>query len=87
MSGGLGTIFAKRSVSLSKTYPILGVLLALLGVVISSSSSVIGNVSTTGIQANGGTSGLDLATALPLVSVALQVFAAIIANIICQCRS
>jgi len=78
MSGGLGTIFAKRSVSLSRTYPILGICLALLGVVLSSSSGVLGNLSTTGIPANEGAGSLDLATALPLVSVALQVFAAII---------
>lgn len=79
MSGGQGTIIAKRSISLSKTYPILGIFLALLGVLISSSSGVIGNLSTTGIPVNAtSTSGLNLTKALPLVSVALQVFAAII---------
>ena len=79
MSSDQGTIIAKRSVSLSKTYPLIGIFMALLGVVISSSSRVIGNLPTTGIPVNAaGTSGLDLTTALPLVSVALQVFAAII---------
>jgi hypothetical protein len=79
MSGGQGTIIAKRSVSLSKTYPVIGIFLALLGLVISSSAGVIGNIPTTTIPVNAtGTGGLDLAAALPLVSVALQVFAAII---------
>jgi hypothetical protein len=78
LTGGLGAIIAKRSVSLSKTYPILGIFLAFLGVVISSSSLVIGNLAKTAIPANApGTGSLDLTTALPFVSVAVQAFATI----------
>lgn len=80
MTGGQGVIFAKRSMSLSKTFLVIGIFLALLSVLISSAPGLIGSVpTTTGIPANAkGTGTLDLATSLPLVSVALQVFAAII---------
>jgi len=82
LSSGQGTIIAKRSISLSKTYLVVGILMALLGVLISSLSGVTGNLSTTGIPVNAtGARSLDLTTALPLVSVALQVFAAIIFSI------
>ncbi len=79
MSSGQGVIIAKRSISLSKTFLIVGILLALLSVLISNLSGLIGQISTTGIPINApGKGGLDLATALPLISVAIQVFAAII---------
>lgn len=79
MSSGQGAVIAKRSISLSKTFLIVGILLALLGVLISSVSGFVGRVAVTGAPVNAtGKSGLDLATALPLVSVALQVFAAIV---------
>jgi hypothetical protein len=78
LSNDLSVIIAKRSISLSKTFLAIGVFLALLGVLISSLPGFIGSVASTGIPVNATGSGkLDLATALPLVSVALQVFAAI----------
>ena len=78
MSSGEGVVFAKRSMSLSKTFVVVGIFLAVLGVLISSASGLVGSVSKAGVPANTtSTSTLDLATALPLVSVALQVFAAI----------
>jgi hypothetical protein len=78
LSSGQGAIIAKRSVSLSKTYLVVGVFMALLGVLISSLSGVTGGLSITGIPVNAAnTGGLGVADALPLVSVALQVIAAI----------
>ena len=71
-------VIAKRSVSLSKTFLIVGIFLGLLSVLISSLSDLIKYIGTTATPANAaGTGGFDLAAALPLVSVALQVFAAI----------
>jgi hypothetical protein len=78
LSNGQGSIIAKRSISLSKTYLVIGIFLALLGALISSLSGFIGSLSNTGIPINGTGSSLNLTTALPLVSVALQVFAVII---------
>ena len=78
MSSGEGVVFAKSSMSLSKTFVVVGIFLAVLGVLISSASGLVGSVSKAGVPANTtSTTTLDLATALPLVSVALQVFAAI----------
>ena len=78
MSSGQGAIIAKRSISLSKTYLVVGIFIALLGVTISSLSGVVNGLSTTGISSGtGGALGMNLSTALPLVSVALQVIAAI----------
>lgn len=76
MSSGQGVIIAKRSISLSKTYLLVGIFMVFLGVLISSLSGVVNGLSTTGIPV-GSTGGLGVANALPLVSVALQVFAAI----------
>jgi len=78
LSGGQGVIFARRSMSLSKTFLAVGIFLAVLSVLISGASGLVGSVSKTGVPANATSTGsLDLATSLPLVSVALQVFAAI----------
>lgn len=82
MSSDQGIIIAKRSISLSKTYLVVGIFMALLGVLISNLPGMIGNTSTTGIPANPkDAGGLGIITALPLVSVALQVFAAIIFSV------
>lgn len=79
MSSDQGVVIARRSVSLSKTYPILGVVLALMGLLISSLSGVISNLPTNGVPVNTvGRSGLDIASALPFIAVPLQAFAAII---------
>lgn len=64
--------------SLSKTFLVVGIILAVLSVLVSSAPGLVGSVSKTGIPANGTSTGsLDLAASLPLVSVALQVFSAI----------
>jgi hypothetical protein len=74
-----GIIIAKRSISLSKTYLVIGIFLAFMGALISSLSGVVGNLSSTGIPINAtSTGGPDITSSLPLISVALQVFAAII---------
>ena len=79
MSSDQSTIIARRSVSLSKTYPILGVGLALMGLLISSLSGVISNLPTNGVPVNAtGRSGLNIAAGLPFIAVPLQAFAAII---------
>jgi hypothetical protein len=79
LSSGLGTVIAKRSVSLSKTYPIFGIILAIVGLFLASSSGAVGNLSSNGIPANAtGASSVELATSLPLVAVALQVLATIL---------
>ena len=76
MSKDQGVVIAQRSISLSKTFLIIGILLALLSVLISNLSSLI---ATTGIPVNApGARSLDIATAFPFLSVALQVFAAIL---------
>jgi len=77
LSGDQGMMIAKRSVSLSKAYPIMGVFLALLGLLISSVSGILRGLPTSGIPASSA-GGLDITTALPLVSVALQAFAGIV---------
>jgi hypothetical protein len=79
LSNDQGVAIAKRSISLSKTFLIIGIFLSLLGVVISSVSGLVGRFAQTGIPVDAtGRGTLDLATALPLVSVAIQVLAAII---------
>jgi hypothetical protein len=79
LTGGLGRIIARRSISLSKSYPIIGVFLALLAVVISGASGLVGNLQANGIPVNAtGTSSINLASTLPLLSVSLQVLSAII---------
>jgi hypothetical protein len=78
LSRDQGVVIARRSISLSKTFLVIGVFLAIFSVLISSLPGITGNIASTGIPVNAtGTGGLDLATALPLVSVAMQVFAAI----------
>jgi hypothetical protein len=82
LSRDQGKIIAKRSISLSKTYLAIGIFLALVGVLISSLSGVIGNLPTAGIPSNAtATRSLDLATSLPLASVGIQVLAAVIFSI------
>jgi hypothetical protein len=82
LSSDQGTIIAKRSISLSKAYLAIGIFLALVGVLISSLSGVIGNLSTTGIPSNATATGrLDIAASLPLASVGIQVLAAVIFSI------
>jgi hypothetical protein len=79
MSSGQGVIIAKRSISLSKTYIVIGIFLALLGVLVSGVFDIVGNSIPSVTQINGtGTSSPINATSLQLISVPLQVFAAIL---------
>jgi hypothetical protein len=79
LSNDQSTIIARRSVSLSKTYPIIGIVMALLGLLISSLSGTIANLPTNVATGNAtGASGLKLASALPFIAVPLQAFAAVI---------
>src|SRR5271169_5331175 len=72
-------MIARRSVSLSKTYPILGVLLAVLGLLVSSLSGLVGNIATNAIPANAtGANSLNLAGGITFIAVPLQTFAAVI---------
>ena len=74
MSSDLGVIIARRSISLSKSYFILGIFMALLATLISHIPNLIGG----NLPVNTNGTSLDITQALPLVSVALQVFAAIL---------
>ncbi|MGI0091914.1 MAG: hypothetical protein ACREBS_09410 [Nitrososphaerales archaeon] len=79
MNSELGVIIAKRSVSLSKAYLVIGIFLALVGVLISNLSGFVGNLSTNLIPANSTSTGaLSLGPSLPLVSVAIQALADLI---------
>jgi len=79
LNSGQGVLIAKRSISLSKTFLVVGAVLALLSVLIASLPSMVNNLALSGVPLNAtGRGGLDLGTALPLMSAALQVFAAII---------
>jgi hypothetical protein len=77
MSSDRGTIIAKRSVSLSKTYPIIGVLLAIVGLVISSVAELVGATTASSALKNVGSSSARLPN-LPLLAVPLQALAALI---------
>ena len=79
MTNDRGVIIAKRSVSLSKTYPIMGALLALVGLVLSSLPGLVGSVPAAGISGNSTSpaSGI-VSSGLPFIAVPLQAFAALI---------
>jgi hypothetical protein len=79
LSDGQGTIIAKRSVSLSKTYPIIGVALALFGMLLSNVTGLAGGLSPTGPPVNAtATYGLTVTSGLPFLSVTLQALAALV---------
>ena len=71
-------MIARRSVSLSKTYTILGILMAIIGVGISGLGTTISNLGTLSNIPINGVNGLKPAIALTFVSIALQVMAAIL---------
>jgi hypothetical protein len=76
---GQGRIIARRSISLSKTYPILGVLLGLIAVLLSGLSGALGGLPLYGVSANGtSAASAGFSPSLPLISISLQVLAAII---------
>lgn len=76
-----GVIIAKRAVSLSRTYAAIGIFLGLVSVLISSIPSLLSSFpSTTGITVSNSTSivpGLSFQDYFRLISVPLQVFAAL----------
>jgi hypothetical protein len=76
LSSGLGVIIAKRSISLSKSYFIIGIFMASLSILISNIPHLIGTGGNLPVNTTG--TSLNLTQAMPLVSVALQVFAAIL---------
>jgi hypothetical protein len=78
LSSDQGVILARRSISLSKTYPILGIFMAVLGLVVSSVSRVVGNLSAGGIPVNAtSVSPQNVSAGIPFIAVPLQAFAAI----------
>jgi hypothetical protein len=83
LTNGQGRMIAKRSLSLSKTYLVLGLIMGAFGAVLSGLSSFLGNLATSSVVPVNATasSGLDVTAALPLVSVALQVIAALMFSI------
>lgn len=76
-----GVIIAKRSISLSKTYAAVGIFLGLISVLISSIPSFLSSIpSTTGITGGSNSTivpGLTFPEYFRLISVPLQVFAAL----------
>ena len=79
MSRDQGVIIAKRSVSLSKTYPIIGVALTFLGLLISSLSGVISEASPKGLPPSANaTVTAAISNGLPFLAVPLQALAALL---------
>src|SRR5215467_10772600 len=76
-----GVIIARRALSLSRTYTIIGIFLGLVSVLISTLPTLIGNLPTTGRFAFGnsttGIPGFTFQEYFRLISVPLQVFATI----------
>ena len=71
-------IIARRSVSLSKTYPVMGVFLTFVGLLFSSLSGLVSNASTTGIPASTDATASNTALGVPFLAVPFQALAAII---------
>lgn len=74
MSSGLGVTIARRSISLSKSYFAIGLFMATLAILISNLPGAIGDLPANSTA----TSRIDVKQTLPLVSIPLQVFAAIL---------
>ena len=78
MSDGQGTVIARRSLSLSKSFVVVGIFLAAISVLVSGLPGIMEGIPASTIPTNAtGSASVDLTTAFPLFSVALQVFAAI----------
>lgn len=81
-SNDRGVIIAKRSISLTKSYPIIGAFLALMGLLLSVVPGLVQNIPATGTPSNIGatniTQSVDVMNGLPFLAVPLQAFAAII---------
>jgi hypothetical protein len=70
-------IIARRCVSLSKTYLVIGVALAVVGCLFASLSSLVSNAATTGIPANA-TAAANTGEGVPFLAVPFQALAALI---------
>jgi hypothetical protein len=73
MSGDQGMIIARRSVSLTKSFPIIGVFFSIVGALFSSLSGLVSGASTGGFP----TSPNDTALGVPFLAVPFQALAAI----------
>jgi hypothetical protein len=73
MSGDQGMIIARRSVSLTKSFPIIGVFLSIVGALFSSLSGLVSGASTGGFP----TSPNDTTLGVPFLAVPFQALAAI----------
>jgi hypothetical protein len=69
-----GIIIAKRSVNLGKTYVVIGAGLAIFGI---SLSNVLGTLPSSGVPSGSIPSNVDIASAIPFISIPLLVFAAL----------
>ncbi len=77
MPGDRGMVIAKRSVSLSKAYIVLGVGMTLVGTFFFALSGLIGSVQVTGSLTSSGTTA-DAALGVPYLAVPFQALAAIL---------
>lgn len=67
-------IIAKRSVSLTKSYPVIGVLMSIFGLALSGLSGVVSTIPQTGT----GAGSADIAAGLPYLAVPLQALGALL---------
>jgi len=77
LSSDQGIIIAKRSISLSKTFVIIGIFLACLSVLIANVPHLAGNSIPSTIPING-TEGINPIQSISYIAVPLQVFAALL---------
>ena len=76
MNLGRGTVIARRSVSLTKSYPIIGVFLTMAGLGVASIAGLTGAVPVS--PGSLGQGGAGVAEAVPFIAVPLQALAAIL---------
>lgn len=79
MNNDRGVIIAKRSMSLSRSYPIIGVAMGLLGIIFTGLGGVIGSLPTNGVPVNStGIANVNFSAVVPLLAVPLQALSALI---------
>lgn len=79
MARDQGVVIAKRSVSLTKSYPIIGVALSIVGVLFSSLSGFINGVTVSGTPPSAASSAAaNTALGVPYLAVPFQALAAIV---------
>lgn len=74
MISGSSIIIAKRSLTLSKTYVLIGLVISLFGIAFPSVGKTVGSLATQTVPSN---SGVDIGSVFPLISIPMLVFAAI----------